>query len=255
MRGTVRKDQWEGRELILYLPPSWREHGNGKVYPILFVQDGDYLFEPNIPNLEELFDEGTVPELILAGVEPIDRLHDYTPWPSPGLVAGKPDFQGRGTEYVTYLADRLKPYITAKYHGDPAGGNTGVIGASLGGLVSLYAALTRPEAFGRIGLLSASFWYQGFLQYLEQRLPDVRDAKPIIYMSVGTMEGEGKSTVQKDMTLYTEHAAVLLESCGWGGDRLRFEKEEGGRHLQPWFVRRFPQALAWMYGDFRLVSE
>ncbi len=42
----------------------------------------------------------------------------------------------------------------------------GLIGASLGGLFSIYAVLQKPEIFGRIGCISGSFWYEKSADYV-----------------------------------------------------------------------------------------
>lgn len=37
--------------------------------------------------------------------------------------------------------------------------NLGILGSSLGGLISCYAGFTRPTVYGRAGCMSSSFWW------------------------------------------------------------------------------------------------
>lgn len=52
----------------------------------------------------------------------------------------------------------------------PGRRTAGIFGYSLGGLMALYA-LCESRSFGLCGALSASLWYEGFLDYLRERAP------------------------------------------------------------------------------------
>lgn len=246
MKGSLIKDTFEGRELTLYIPPScgaWN-----MTFPLLFIQDGDYLFESNLEELERKFADDALPELILAGVEPRNRLNEYTPWPAQALVPERPDFEGGGDAYLAFLADRLMPYLENNYYASGAPSQTGILGASLGGLLSLYAGIRRPEVFSRLGLLSPSMWYEGMLPFVRRHASVLAESGARIYMSIGTLEGEGKSTAQKDMLPLARETAEILSLAGTGPDRLRFTVTEGGTHAASWFVQRLPAAVQWLYG-------
>jgi predicted alpha/beta superfamily hydrolase len=247
MKGSLIKDTFEDREITIYIPPScgaWN-----MTFPLLFVQDGEYLFETNAELLEHRFADGTLPEMILAGVKPHNRLDEYTPWHSRALVNIHPDFGGRGEDYIRFLTDRLKPYLQCNYYASGSRSETGIIGASLGGLISLYAASKRPDVFSKAGLISASLWYEGMLSFIRQEAASMAKGDGRYFFSVGTMEGVGKVTVQKDMVPLTRQAVHILTEGGIGPDRLKFVVTDGDIHEHSCFVRRFPEAVEWLFGQ------
>ncbi|MDF2922764.1 MAG: esterase [Paenibacillaceae bacterium] len=247
MKGSLIKDTFEDKEITVYIPPScgaWNI-----TFPLLFVQDGEYLFETHTELLEQMFANGSLPEMIIAGVKPRNRLDEYTPWPAKALADIHPDFGGQGEAYIRFLAERLRPYLASNYYADESGGSTGILGASLGGLISLYAACTRPDIFSRIGLLSVSLWYEGAMDFLRKEAGKLADGASRFYLSIGTMEGSGKQTAQKDMVPLAWEARAILQGAGLGVEHLRFEQVEGGTHEHSWFVSQFPQAVQWLFGD------
>lgn len=246
MKGSLIKDQLDNREVTIYISPSCG--ACNLTFPLLLVQDGDGLFESNTDLLELRFSEGLLPEMILAGVKPVNRLDEYTPWPAPALVPERPDFGGGGPAYITFLVERLLPYLMNNYYADGSRENTGILGASLGGLIAYYAAAVRPDVFGRVGMLSASLWYKGMLDFIRGDAPAAAGRNQRIYMSVGTREGEGKATAQKDMPALNREAWTLLGQHGMGADRLRLDVVEGSFHEHTSFVRRFPAAVDWLFG-------
>ena len=89
-----------GWHLIVYVPPSY--HESDVTYPVAYVQDGGEQFDHNSNQIEMLFREGQIPELILVGSEPHNRNDEYTPWPAAPLLTSYPPFGGRGrVERVT----------------------------------------------------------------------------------------------------------------------------------------------------------
>jgi len=206
MNGSIVKELYEGRQLYLYVPPSYL--GGSGTYPVMYVQDGMDLFDPQhspaIDQLERWFAEGQLPELILVGVEPKERHNEYTPWYSQALSSQRPhdDFHGRGSEYLSFLAERCKPYIDSKYRTKPEPEHTGIIGFSLGGLISMYAAHVRPEVFRKIGSMSGSYWYEGMVDYIKEKR--LYHSGLRIYMDVGSEEGSDKANIQKQMVPFTK---------------------------------------------------
>jgi len=67
----------------------------------------------------------------------------------------------------------------------------GILGSSLGGLISCYAAWTRPTIFAKAGCMSSSFWWnnEDFLNEIikqnNQFLSNTNKEKPIIYLDSG----------------------------------------------------------------------
>jgi enterochelin esterase-like enzyme len=64
---------------------------------------------------------------------------------------------GGGDLYVRALRDSLKPEIDRRYRTLTDGRNTGIAGASLGGLISAYAGWAYDSTFGKIAAFSPSY--------------------------------------------------------------------------------------------------
>lgn len=234
-----------GRKMSVYLPPSYKADSQ-RHYPVAYVQDGGELIDHCTNQLEHLYLQGELEEAILVGIEPYNRNDEYTPWPAEPLLSSYPAFGGRGRSYVDEVADVLKPFIDENYRTKPEAQHTAIIGGSFGGLISLFAGCWRPDTFGRLGLLSASFWYEGVLDFIRERA--VLAGHLRIFMSVGDCEGIYKQTVQKSMVGNTLQAHSLLLEKGVAADQLYFVVEEGGTHDAVFMAKHFPGALKWLLG-------
>jgi predicted alpha/beta superfamily hydrolase len=244
MEGTYRQEEIGGRRLTLYTPMSYGEEG--RRYPVVYLQDDGEVMEHSLNYLEHLFITKELPELIFVGITPHDRNHEYTPWPSPALMPGRPDFGGGGGEYLKELVGRIKPYVDSRYHTLPGPEHTGLLGCSFGGLISLYGSYLYPDVFGRIGLISASFWYEGIVNYIRgqsRTMPEQR-----IYMYVGELEGLYKTNLQKQMVPQSRLAHELLLEQGFSKETLRFETNPIGTHDSVFFSQQLPHALHWLFG-------
>lgn len=120
---------------------------------------GSFVLE-QMEKIEFQFANRTLPELIFAGIKPDNRLDEYTPWPAPSLSPAFHDFGGKGSLFLEDLTNTIIPTVEDMHHMSPDPETRGLIGASLGGLFSMYAMLQKPEIFGRIGCISGSFWYE-----------------------------------------------------------------------------------------------
>ncbi|GGG19812.1 alpha/beta hydrolase [Paenibacillus aceti] len=231
-------------KLILHLPPSYEE--SGRHYPVAYVQDGGELFSVCLTYLDHLYISGQLEEVILVGIEPHSRNDEYTPWPAAALVDHFPAFGGQGRAYVNAVADVIKPYIDEHYRTRRQAEDTAMIGGSLGGLISCFAGCWRPEVFGRIGMLSASFWYDGVLDYIREHAGF--GEKQRMYMSVGDKEGIYKKTRQRHMVEYTKEVHRLWLEKGLTADRLKLDVEPEGTHDDLFMMKQFPQGLKWLFG-------
>ncbi|GIO89860.1 MULTISPECIES: alpha/beta hydrolase [Paenibacillus] len=233
------------RELTLYLPPSY--HHSDRCYPVAYVQDGGDSFMDCLNYLEHLFNDGRLGELILVGIATENRNDEYTPWPAKSLLEGRPPFGGRGREYVDEVADRIKPYIDERYRTLPEAEHTGIIGASFGGLISMFAGYWRPDTFGRIGMLSASLWYEGVMEFIrghEKLPPGLR-----VYMSVGQYEGAYKQGIQQFMTPSNLEAYRIWTGKEGADSRVKLHVDSDGTHDPIFMSRRFPDAVSWLFAE------
>ena len=106
----------------------------------------------------------------------------------------------------------------------------GILGSSLGGLISCYAGWTRLDVFGKVGFIGSSFWwddqdYQN--NVVPQECPTKAGSMPQIYMD----SGKG-SRGERDCTQYTSEIYALEHSrCGFtAGANTRTNVQDGGVH-------------------------
>lgn len=148
------------RRIWIYLPKSY-EALKGKSFPVLYMQDGQNLFNQNVANgpewkIDECLDsiqKAGGKECIVVGIDHggDKRMTEYNPYDNEKY--GK----GEGKLYADFLAKTLKPYIDSKYRTLKDAGHTYIAGSSMGGLISLYTLMQYPTVFGAVGVFSPAF--------------------------------------------------------------------------------------------------
>ncbi len=241
------------REIVVYLPPSYL--GSIRRYPVVYMHDGQNLFDAATSYAGEWYVDETMEELASAGIEAIvvgipnmgdRRFHEYIPFPAPDL----PDVQG--DEYVTFIADTLKPVIDRDFRTLTDAASTGIAGSSLGGLISLYAMFRRPDVFGLAGVFSPALrWGQnGIFPFMRQ----VPYARGKLYLDVGTAEGIGlveggpsqQSLASQYLAQVRKMKQLLIEKGYRAGHDLLYAEEDGGIHHESAWARRLPAALRFL---------
>lgn len=97
------------RYLSISLPPSYTKETK-KVYPLLLLLDGDYLFDPFQGTMNYGYYWDDLPEVIIVGLsQSKDREDDCTFDETTGLPEGK------GEDFFEFIGGELMPYIQNKY--------------------------------------------------------------------------------------------------------------------------------------------
>jgi predicted alpha/beta superfamily hydrolase len=243
------------RDVLVYLPPGY-EHGACR-YPVLYMHDGQNLFDEvtsyagewHVDETCELLQHEGL-EAIVVGVANIGerRLDEYGPFRSARGDGG------RGDAYLGFLANTLKPLIDATFRTIADREHTGIMGSSMGGLISLYACFKRPETFGLIGAMSPSLWFAGAEIFPFVRRSSFSPAR--IYLDIGTLEG-GSSSVDRLLrdgsrrysgNVFRMHELLVAKGYQPGRD-LAFVEEQGGIHQESAWARRLPGALRFLLRD------
>src|SRR5271170_2391505 len=243
------------RFLRVWLPPGYDDAANqGRRYPVLYLNDGQNLFEPATAfagvewqvdeTADRLIREGTVPPMIFVGMDNMgnDRIREYMPYRSmhPRLL------RVQGRYYPDFLMKEVMPFVESNYRVATGPENTGLGGSSLGALIALYTAMARPGVIGRLLLESPSLWASGRQLVRESR--SVRIWPERIYLGVGTAEAgsaERSRTVVDDVRELASimRRAVLSES------RFRLVVKDGAGHNEAAWAERFPEALRFLFGQ------
>lgn len=241
-------DNW--RDILIYLPPGYQS--TGLYYPVVYMHDGQNLFDVTTSYSGEWFVDETLEQLSHEGLEAIvvgiphtgdERMDEYGPFVN---VLGQ---GGKGEAYLSFIINTLKPLIDSRFRTLADRAHTTIMGSSMGGLISLYAGFRYPEVFSRIGAMSPSLWFAGgaIFSYI-QDMPFVESR---IYLDIGTLEG-GSSQVNKFLRNNSKRRNTgnafrmqqLLIAKGYRmGYDLMFVEEEGGIHHETSWARRLPAAL------------
>jgi hypothetical protein len=130
----------------------------------LLVHDGQNVFGPEGPfggwHLETtLSDPAFVDVVALAIDNAPDRLDAYTH--VADVIGGSPT-GGRADDYLALIEDEALPFFRGRYGVIATGDSLAIMGSSLGGLVTLYAAATHGSLFGCGAALSPTLGWGSF---------------------------------------------------------------------------------------------
>lgn len=224
------------RDIHVYLPPGY-DAGLAR-YPVVYLHDGQNLFDPALAFAAAWRADAAADaaarlgyECILVGVSNVGaaRIDEYSPFNDPRVGGGK------GEHYLAFLLRRVKPLIDSQFRTLQDREHTAIGGASLGGLISLFAFFRYPEVFGSAIVQSPALWFaQGaMLNYIEA-VPHVPGR---IWLDVGRREG--KQTVRNARALRRQ-----LVAKGYIENRtLRWIEDRNAAHDEVAWGRRLKRAL------------
>lgn len=244
------------RDLLVWLPPGYAE--GQRRYPVLYMHDGQNLFDEHTTNFGEWRVDETMTQLSAEGLEAIivglpnlreERRAEYSPYPDASY--GFPS-EGKGHPYMRFIVETVKPFIDHSFHTRPEVAATGIAGSSMGGLISLYGLLAFPDVFGYCGAFSTAYWFgeRGLLGTIRQRAQGAGR----IYLDVGTAEGPtlaGSIYNQGDLDAAYLHGVrevrdALIAGGYVVGQNLMYVETEGAVHNEAAWARRLPDALRYL---------
>ena len=227
-------------KIWVYLPPNYDQ--SSKKYPVIYMHDGQNLFDNATSYIGEWEVDETLNELfnktgkgfIVVGIENggEERINEYTPWKNEKYGGGK------GEIYIDFLVNTLKPYIDVTYRTKPQQKHTGLIGSSLGGLISHYGGLKYPATFSKIGALSTSFWFSDEIIDFTKEQGNIKNVK--LFLLVGEKEGE-------EMVTGTEKNEKLLLETGFKQKNIKSKINPEGNHNETFWKSEFLEVVSWLY--------
>lgn len=228
------------RRIWAYLPPGYKT--SGKRYPVLYMQDGQNLFDAATSaygewgvdeTLDSLSQKG-YPNIIVIGIDNggDHRINEYDPYNNQKY--GK----GEGKEYATFLANTLKPFIDKHFRTLPGPENTGIAGSSMGGLISFYTWLKYPDVFGKASIFSPSFWIAPEIKN-DIHLNDLQKAEKVFFIA-GDAESQTMVSDMKD--IYNN----LLHQ-GMPSPNIQLKVVPGAQHSETYWHKEFPYAYVWLF--------
>lgn len=229
------------RDVIVWLPENYEVDENRR-FPVLYMQDGQNIIDPKTSSFgtdwqidetcTRLIRKGEIEPLIVVGVyNTPDRSREYLP--------GE-----KGTAYMNFLVQTLKPLIDQTYRTDPTRESTYVGGSSAGGMLAFMITWEHPTVFSRAICMSPAF-----------RLDRTDGTNVVDYVS----RVEANDRPKQPVFLYIDNGGVGLETRLQPGidamlEALRekqFEPKSGvhwlrapeDHHNESAWARRFPKAI------------
>jgi predicted alpha/beta superfamily hydrolase len=231
------------RRIWIYLPPDYGTSGLN--YPVLYMQDGQNLFDDSTSfagewhideTLNTLSGQGfKVPIVVGIANDGDYRLDEYSPWVHQGIGGGQ------GEAYMEFIVQTLKPYVDQNYRTLPGRDYTGIMGSSMGGFISHYGALAYQGVFSKAGIYSSSYWFSDSVNAFTREAGRQDDMR--IYMMCGGAEGQGTINDMVNMQ------DTMLQA-GFSEEEISLTIIPGGQHNETLWGNDFADAYKWLFASY-----
>ena len=225
------------RRIWIYLPAGYSTT-NSKRYPVLYMHDGQNLFDNSTAFAGEWGVDEAMDAIrnacIVVGIDNggSKRMTEYNP--NDTKQFGK----GEGRAYLQFIVQNLKPFVDAHYSTLADKQHTYMAGSSMGGLITFYAGLYYPTVFGGLGIFSPSFWIEPSIKTQVKRLAKkATHGFQKYYFYAGGGEGQQMAPDMKAV------AAVLQQTAH---PALITVVKPEGKHNEISWAAVFPDFFRWI---------
>lgn len=241
------------REAILYVGLP-NDYDPQHAYPVLYMHDGQNLFFKEDSaygvtwEVKETFEKDpTLTPCLVVGLScasGFDRLDEYGPFPFTfdGFNAPRP-VGGKGDVYLDVLVNEIMPLIESRYNVKKGPKHTAMMGSSMGGVISVYAAFKYPHIFGRVASISGAF-YVSFEAFVKTYQHADFSHLETFYMDTGDQEvGGGKP----DQYMTTNEALYAVIEPKLKTSKKAFKIIPGGIHRESAWAERLNDILVHLW--------
>ena len=250
------------RTVRVWLPEDYDFERADKKYPVIYFSDGQNLVDERLSAFGEWKFDKAVHKLMKEGLkgviavgidcpkDPLERTRELCPPFVPKkeivLKEGPELAHTYGDKYINFIVYNLKPLINKTFHTSTERRFTGIGGSSMGGLMSFFAAMIHPEAFGFVLSFSpALFFYEekDWLNIVQSyKVVPTKEGKCFLYCGGTGFEGMFLKDVL-DSYFYFQH-------IGYGTDRVRMVVDTEAEHNEAAWAKVLPDALRfWLRED------
>ena len=262
------------RTVDVWLPNNYSKN---KKYSVLYMHYGQMLFDASATwNKQEwmvdevitkLELENKIEDLIVVAIWNIPNLRHTDLYPKkPFQLLSKSEQEKVKEEatkqkidwsiqkinsdnYLKFIVKELKPYIDKNYPVYTDANHTGIMGSSMGGLISMYAFCEYPEIFGKSACLS-THWIgfrefennpipESFFTYMEKNLPLPNEHQ--IYFDYGT------ETLDAFYLPYEHRVDEILQAKGYTVKNYKNLKFDSENHSEASWQKRIHIPIEFMF--------
>lgn len=255
----------------------WTPKDSEGPYQVLIMHDGQMLFQADSTwnkqewgvdeCLDSLYRKGAIPALMVVGIWNIyaDRHRNYFPQrPFESLSPARQDsllnLKKRGQDallfsgapnsdaYLRFIFEELLPWLKTNHKIDSS--SIYMMGSSMGGLISMYAAMEYPSQLKGVACVSTHWpgvWQNennpipdAFLNYLESHQAEAKQTKWYFDRGDATLD-----------SLYQPHqnrVDALFHHWNFPQDQFRSAVFLGAAHREVDWRERLPQILLFLLG-------
>ncbi len=230
------------RRLTALLPYNYATN-TAKRYPVLYLHDGQNLFNEKSPygnwgidkKLAVLSEIGKG-EIIVVAIDHTgsNRAEEFMIEPTRRFPNAK------GRDYIHFVVQNVKPFVDNQLRTLVGRENTCLGGSSLGGLISIHAGLMYPDIFSKMMVFSPSLWVEQKMGF--QNLPPVQNLSTKAYIYGGGEEG---SNMLQNINKFTEH----IQNNGYNMSLLNIKThlDPKGKHSEERWGNEFSKAVNWLF--------
>ena len=235
------------RKITIYIPDNYKT--SNKRYPVLYINDGQnaYFDEESFMKISWGFYDFVKSvnlDIIMVAIPCNFTLHkredEYGPWPiSKDILLmeyGNENLKigGEGDKYIRFIVKQLKPYIDNHFPTDKD--DCAMVGSSMGGIITTYAAIKYGYIFKKTASLSSAYWFyiKEFCELIEKS--DLSSIE-CFYMDLGGNEGNGDDYISK---IYYESNEIIYNKLIEKSDRINVRFFEDACHNEEQWRQRVP---------------
>ena len=250
-RNFIYTPNGKNRPLHIWLPENY--FYTEERYPVMYFFDGHNLFFNEDATYGKSwgfkeFLDGWGKDIIIVGIEcghdGYERLSEYLPYPATGRFGA---FEPWGEKTMDWIVDVLKPVIDREYRTIPFRECTAIGGSSMGGIMSLYAAIHYNRWFSKAACVSSAmgFCMEPLLADLEKNVlsPDTR-----VYLSWGTKEAKKQHTDRGDRSSQTyRNNKTVADQLKKRKTAVKMDCQIGGGHCEADWERLVPVFMDFLW--------
>jgi glucan 1,4-alpha-glucosidase len=167
--------QFGKRVIKVYLPNDYESREKGAPFPVIYLQDGsEYAARAKAVQVQRnLVKAGKIQPFIMVFIDPRDRTKEY--WAND--------------DWADFVANEVVGEVDKRYNTIKSRDGRALLGASLGGITSVWIGLKHPDKFARLGGQSSSFWVDNERVVKSLSKLDASKTKFKFYFDDGTLEG------------------------------------------------------------------